>query len=143
MKGREILLIAVMTTLVVIVVPLVSQKAYAADTGYIELLIPAESREVETGGGETPFVPMEPAVLGNHTGHIERLVPAETQETETGGGEIPFVPMEPVVLGNDAGFIERLLPAESQEAETGGGETSAAESQEVERGGGFDLKDWE
>jgi hypothetical protein len=113
MKG--LILIGAMIALFVAVPPLVPQKAYAADTGYIELLVPAESQEAELGGGETPFVPMEPVVLGNDTGFIERLLPAESQEVETGGGEtspMGWVPIAPVEFGHDAGYIERLLPSD-------------------------------
>ena len=113
MKG--LILIGAMIALFVVAVPLVSQKAYAADTGYIELLVPAESQELEMGGGETPFVPMEPVVLGNDSGFIERLLPAESEELETGGGEtapMDWVPIAPVELGHDASYIERLLPSD-------------------------------
>ena len=80
MKGREVLLIAVMVALVVVALPLVSQKAYAADTGRIELLVPAESAIVETGGGEIPWMPLESFAFGNDTGRVERLLPAESAE---------------------------------------------------------------
>jgi hypothetical protein len=117
MKGIEVLLIAVMVALVVVAVPLVSQKAYAADYGRIELLVPAESGTVETGGGETPWMPLKSFAFGNDTGRIELLLAAESQEVEVtvGGGETPYEKLAPVKMGHDAGYIERLLPAESAE----------------------------
>ncbi len=116
MKGIEVLLIGAVVALVVVMVPLVSQKAYAADTVlYIERLVPAESQEVETGGGEIPWVSLSPIVRGNDTGRIEQLLPADSAEVEMGGGEIPRVLMTPFERGHDTGRIERLLPAESAE----------------------------
>jgi len=117
MKGIEVLLIAVMVAFVVVAVPLVSQKAYAADIGRIELLVPAESAIVETGGGEIPWMPLEPFAFGNDTGRVERLLPAESQvvEVAVGGGETSFEFLAPLKMGHDAGYIERLLPAETAE----------------------------
>jgi len=115
MKGIEALLIAVIVALVAVTVPVRSQKAYADVNAYIERLVPADSQEVETGGGETPWVFMSPIERGNDTGRIEQLLPAESQEVETGGGETPSVLMSPFERGNDTGRIERLLPAESAE----------------------------
>jgi hypothetical protein len=102
MKG--LILIGAMIALFVAVLPLVSQKAYAADTGYIELLVPAESQEVKMGGGEIPFATL---VFEKSTG-VAGLCPAETQEVEMGG--IPW----PAKLEKEdaAGRIERLCPAE-------------------------------
>ena len=113
MKEIKILLVGVMAAFVAVAVQFVPQAGYAEDIGYIERLVPAESMEVETGGGETPFVEVEPFVRGNDPGYIERLLPAESLEAETGGGETLYVEMEPFVRGNDPGYIERLLPAES------------------------------
>jgi hypothetical protein len=111
MKGIEFLLIGAMVALVAVTVPFVSQTAYAADIGYIERLVPAESQEVETGGGETPWVSLEPFARGNDTSMIEQLLPAESGELETGGGEASPVLMTPFERGNDPAYIERLLPS--------------------------------
>ncbi len=111
-RGIELLLTGAVAALIAVMVPLVSQTAYAADVGYIERLVPAESQEVEVGGGETPWASIEPFVRGNDTGRIGQLLPAESQEVEVGGGETPPVSMEPFTRGHDTGKIELLLPAE-------------------------------
>jgi len=113
MKGKEVLLIAVMLTLVVVAVPFVSHKAYAADYGRIELLVPAESAIVETGGGETPWMPLKSLAFGN-ANSIALLLPAESQAVDVavGGGETPVVSFAPLTMGHDAAYIERLLPAD-------------------------------
>jgi hypothetical protein len=113
MKGIEYLLIGAVVALVAVTLPVVSQTVYAADIGYIEKLVPAESVEVETGGGETAWVLMAPFERGNDTGYIEKLLPAESfVEAETGAGETVRVLMAPSERGHDTGRIELLVPAE-------------------------------
>jgi hypothetical protein len=113
MTATKILLMGMMVALVAVAVQFVPRTANADDVGYIERLIPAESMEVETGGGEVYYTEMEPFVRGNDPGFIERLLPAESMEVETGGGDTPVVWSEEPLRGNDPGYIERLLPAES------------------------------
>ncbi len=103
MKGRIVLFIAAMAALVV-AVSFVPVKAYAADVGYIERLVPAETQEAETGGGEMPFTPV---MFEKATG-LPGLSPGETQEVDLGG--IPWP--ERFEKEDAAGRIERLSPSE-------------------------------
>jgi hypothetical protein len=113
MKGIELLLIGVMVALVAVTLPVVSQTVYAADIGYIEKLVPAESAEIVTGGGETAWVLMEPLERGHDTAYIEKLLPAESfVEAKIGAGETARVLLAPSERGHDTGRIELLLPAE-------------------------------
>lgn len=117
MKGTRVLFIGAIAALVLVMtVPWVSQETYAAEAVvHIERLRPAESQEVESGGGEIPSVLLSPIVRGNDTTRIEQLVPAETAESEMGGGETPSALLPPFERGHDTGRIERLLPAETAE----------------------------
>ena len=112
----EVLLTGLMAALLAVTLPVSTRTAYAFDTGHIERLIPAESMEVETGGGEAPWVEYQPSfVLSNDAGYIERLLPAEPQVSEEamGGGESRRIEYaEPLKFSHDAGHIERLLPAD-------------------------------
>jgi len=118
-KAIEILLTGVMAVLVAVALPVLSRTVYAADvSNNIERLVPAESMEVELGGGEAPaWVESQPFILGTDAGYIERLLPAESQISEPamGGGETTWMEYKPFKFGHDAGHIERLLPAESAE----------------------------
>ena len=113
MKVLEFLLIGAMVALVAVTLPVASQTV-AADVGSIEKLVPAESAEVETGGGETAWVLMEPVERGHDTFSIEKLVPAESAfvEAEIGAGETASVLLAPSERGHDTGRIELLLPAD-------------------------------
>ena len=122
MKGTgpttiEALLIGVAVVLAAAALPGLSEAAYAANVGHIELVSPAESIEAEAGGSNSLWVAFEPVVLGTDAGHIERLLAAESAVSEEimGGGETTRMELKPSVFGHDAGYIERLLPAETVE----------------------------
>ena len=102
MKGIKVLLLCAIVALVAVTVPFASQKAYAADYGNIERLVPAESPGVETGGGEI----FATAVGFEKLTGVAGICPAETAAVETGGTLWParLAPMDA------AGRIE-LCPA--------------------------------
>ena len=112
MKAVEMMFLALAAAVVLVTIPAVSYAASGIGVTNIERVIPAETEEFETGGGEMPHMMFEPSVFANDAGHIEQLLPAETPEFETGGGETPLMLLSPSVFTNDAGYIERLLPAE-------------------------------
>jgi len=115
-RAIQVLLTGIIAALVAVTLPVLTRTAYAVDTGHIERVIPAESMEVETGGGETPFVENGPSFeLSNNTVYIERLLPAESQGSEEamGGGESNWMDYsKPLEFSHDASRIERLLPAD-------------------------------
>lgn len=113
MKGIKILLTGVMVALVAVMLPCALQPAYAAEYGYGVADVPAESAEIELGGGEAAWVLMEPVERGHDTAHIEKLLPAESfAEAEMGAGETIWVLLVPPERVHDTGRIEALLPAE-------------------------------
>ena len=107
MKGMKF--IGAMVVLSLMIAPMMSQIAYAAEAGHIAYLLPAESVEVETGGGETIGVLMEPTAFTHDAGNIAYLLPAESVEVETGAGEGARVLMAPTEFRYDR--IELLYPA--------------------------------
>lgn len=96
-----------MVALVAVIVPIVAEKAYAAESGHIAYLVPAESALVEAGGGEILWVLMAPTAFTTDAAHIAYLLPAESGEAEAGGGEAPRVQMAPTEFTNDR--IELLI----------------------------------
>jgi hypothetical protein len=112
MKAIEMMLLALAAAFVVVTVPAVSYAVYGSGVTHIEQVIPAESQELEPGGGEMPHMMFEPSVFTNNAGQIEQLLPAESLELEPGGGETPIMVIDPSKFTHDAGRIEQLLPAE-------------------------------
>jgi hypothetical protein len=112
---RGALAVFVAALFVAVALPVLSKTAYADDfNAVITRLSPSESMEVETGGGETPWVALKSTPLGYDTGHIENLIPSESiiPEEAVGGGETSRMELKPTKFGNNAGNIERLLPSE-------------------------------
>ena len=119
MKSIRVLLIGSVAGLLMLLVPTLSQAYYDADTGHIEMLAPSETQQLQSGGGETPYVRTTPSYFSNDAsayGRIEMLAPSETPNMQTGGGEILYVRTAPSQFSNDAaasGHLEMLAPSES------------------------------
>ncbi len=120
MKAIKFLLMGLLAGLLMLLVPSLSQAGfYDSDTGHIEMLTPSETQQVQSGGGETPYVRMAPSQFSNDVaalGRIQLLAPSETQPIQTGGGETPFARTAPSPFSNDAaasGHLEMLAPSES------------------------------
>lgn len=111
MKGKGTLIGGVVAVLAALLLPFTLQAAYADEVIHIERLLPAESAEVETGGGEAVWMVLSPYEKADDTFRIERLLPAESGEVEVGAGETPGVLLAPTEMGYDTGRIELLLPA--------------------------------
>jgi hypothetical protein len=104
MKGTVILLAVLIVGLLAVIG---SETVYAVDR--IELLVPAESQAVETGGGEGAGMLL--AAFKCESGSIESLCPAEAAEVgvEMGAGEDAGILLTPFKCGS--GSIESLCPA--------------------------------
>ncbi len=119
MKTIKVLLIGSFAVLLMLLVPSLSRAYYDAATGHIEMLAPSETQEVQTGGGEAPYVSTAPSQFSNDaaaSGRLEILAPSETSEILTGGGETINAGTVPSRFSNDAatsGNIEMLAPSES------------------------------
>lgn len=107
MKGTVCTLIALLLMLVAI---MAHETVYAADR--IEMLRVADSAEVETGAGETPWVLIETFEKPYETGRIELLRPADSAEVDVsmGAGEAAEMKLLPVEI-YETGRIELLRPA--------------------------------
>jgi len=104
MKGTKIRVIALIVGLLAVAG---LHTAYAADR--IEMLVPAETAPVETGG--TYWVAVEPIEMKYVTGHIAYVRPAESAEVEVamGAGEEAGILLSPFACDNSK--IELLCPA--------------------------------
>ena len=98
MKGTGIRVLAIVVGLLAVTG---LHKAYAADR--IELLLPAETAAVETGGA---FWTAEPIEMKYETGNIVYVHPAESAEVEVGMG-----------AGEDAGILLTPFKCESDRIE--------------------------
>lgn len=104
MKGTGIRLRALMVGLLAVAG---LHTAYAADR--IEMLVPAETAAVETGGAY--WTAVEPIEMKHETGHIAYVRPAESAEVEVamGAGEDAGILLTPFECDNSK--IELLCPA--------------------------------
>jgi hypothetical protein len=115
MNGIKILLTGIMVAVVAVLLPFAAHPAYGDFNGHIQALVPSESGNVETGGGESPAWLTQPFEGTYDTGHLEQLLPSESfVGAETGAGESGRILLAPAKLEHDTGKIELLLPSDDQ-----------------------------